>query len=99
MDVHELRRSLAPDRPPARASEPLQALWHDAKGNWERAHVLAQALDDADGAWVHAYLHRKEGDLPNADYWYRRAKRKRPQAALESEWEEIAAALLAKQTA
>lgn len=72
---------------------PLAALWWDARGDWERAHEAAQSVDTADGAWVHAYLHRKEGDLSNADYWYRRAGRRRPMGTLEAEWAEIAAAL------
>ncbi len=73
---------------------PLPAvLWHDARGDWARAHELAQSVETADGAWVHAYLHRKEGDLANADYWYRRAGRRRPDSTLEQEWAEIAAAL------
>lgn len=71
----------------------LAALWHDARGDWARAHELAQSVDTADGAWVHAYLHRKEGDLPNADYWYRRAGRRRPAGTLPEEWAEIARAL------
>ena len=59
--------------PPAGVSPALAAMWHEAKGDWAAAHRLAQAEDDADGAWVHAYLHRVEGDLANAGYWYRRA--------------------------
>lgn len=71
----------------------LAALWWDARGDWARAHEAAQSVDTADGAWVHAYLHRKEGDLSNADYWYRRAGRRRPAGTLEAEWAEIVAAL------
>lgn len=72
----------------------LQALWHEAQGNWHKAHHIAQDIETPDGAWVHAYLHRKEGDLWNADYWYRRAGRTRPEVPLEEEWEEIAQSLL-----
>lgn len=72
---------------------PLAALWWDARGDWQRAHEAAQSVDTAEAAWVHAYLHRKEGDLSNADYWYRRAGRRRAQTSLEAEWAEIAAAL------
>lgn len=72
---------------------PLAALWWDARGDWTRAHEMAQSVETAEGAWVHAYLHRKEGDLPNAEYWYRRAGRRRPDASLAEEWAEIAAAL------
>lgn len=75
----------------------LQALWQDARGNWDGAHALAQAAGGRDGDWVHAYLHRKEGDPGNAAYWYRRAGRSGPPAHqdLETEWAEIATALLA----
>jgi len=72
----------------------LQALWHDARGDWEKAHALAQDVDDASGAWVHAYLHRKEGDLGNAGYWYRRANQPIATDSLESEWDRIADFLL-----
>jgi hypothetical protein len=78
---------------PAGLAPPLAALWWDARGDWERAHEAAQSVDTAEGAWVHAYLHRKEGDLSNADYWYRRAGRRHPSVSLEAEWAEIAAAL------
>ncbi|TCH98244.1 hypothetical protein EJV46_13730 [Roseococcus sp. SYP-B2431] len=89
MEPHALmERETATDLPP-----PLAALWWDARGEWARAHEAAQAVDTAEGAWVHAYLHRKEGDLSNADYWYRRAGRRRPAVTLESEWSEIVAAL------
>jgi hypothetical protein len=71
----------------------LAALWHDARGEWTRAHELAQAVETPEGAWVHAYLHRKEGDLANADYWYRRAGRRRPEAPLDAEWAGIVQAL------
>lgn len=75
----------------------LAALWWDARGDWARAHELAQSVDTADGAWVHGYLHRKEGDLANADYWYRRAGRVRPAVPLAAEWAEIAQAMLLSQ--
>jgi hypothetical protein len=75
-------------------SAPLAALWWDARGDWDKAHEAAQADSGAEAAWVHGYLHRKEGDLANADYWYRRAGRKRPSVALEDEWRMVAAALL-----
>jgi hypothetical protein len=65
-----------------------------AHGDWDRAHGAAQAGEDAASAWVHAYLHRVEGDLANADYWYRRAGRQRPVTELQAEWVAIAAALL-----
>ena len=70
----------------------LAALWWDARGDWVRAHEIAQSVETADGSWVHAYLHRKEGDLGNADYWYRRAGRRPPAVTLDEEWAEIAQA-------
>jgi hypothetical protein len=72
----------------------LRALWWDARGDWNRAHIIAQEVDDASGAWVHAYLHRKEGDLTNAEYWYRRAGKDAARDSLDAEWKRIAAALL-----
>src|SRR6476661_6226305 len=80
--------------PPTGLAGPLLALWWEARGDWTRAHEAAQAGEDADSAWVHAYLHRREGDLANADYWYCRAGRQRPASSLEVEWAAIAAALL-----
>jgi hypothetical protein len=70
-------------------------MWHDAKGDWEAAHRLAQSEETADGAWVHAYLHRVEGDLANAGYWYRRAGRPASEQPLADEWTAIVRALLA----
>jgi hypothetical protein len=95
MTPDALRHSaLAQATPPPGLPCPLLALWWDARGEWDRAHAAAQAGEDAESAWVHAYLHRKEGDLANADYWYRRARRTRPTATLEEEGAAIAAALL-----
>jgi hypothetical protein len=79
---------------PAALTPALTALWHDAAGDWAAAHGVAQDIDDETGAWIHAYLHRKEGDLSNADYWYRRARRTRPAATLDAEWRTIVSALL-----
>jgi len=73
----------------------LQALLLDASGDWDSAHRIAQADPGDFGSWVHAYLHRKEGDLGNASYWYRSAGRKMPQMSLEEEWEYLAMELLA----
>ena len=73
----------------------LQALWYEAQGDWTQAHDLLQDDDSADGAWVHAYLHRVEGDPGNAAYWYRRAGRPVNAAGLADEWRTIASALLA----
>jgi hypothetical protein len=79
---------------PANLPAPLRALWHDAHGDWDRAHALAQDADNEQGAWVHAYLHRKEGDLGNAAYWYGRARQPVAKDSFEEEWERIALALL-----
>lgn len=94
MDLREFRETLTAEAPPAQLSRALQALWYDAKGDWGAAHRLAQAQDDAVGAWVHAYLHRKEGDLANAGYWYARASKPVSSRSLDEEWEEIVSALL-----
>ena len=74
----------------------LRALWYDAKGDWEKAHAIAQSVTGEDAAWVHGYLHRKEGDLSNSAYWYSRAGRNKSTLSLEAEWEEIVNTLLKK---
>ena len=74
----------------------LQALLLDAAGDWESAHSLAQNDPGKDGSWVHAYLHRVEGDTSNAGYWYKRAGKRFPELSLLEEWEYIAMALLKK---
>ena len=89
MTLSEFKATLNEKNPPANLDTLLQALWHDANGDWDKAHTLAQDVADADGSWVHAYLHRKEGDLSNASYWYSRAGRQRPDVSLEEEWERI----------
>ena len=81
--------------PPAGLSPPLRALRHLARGEWDAAHACAQSDPGRDGAWVHAHLHRVEGDPANAGYWYRRAERPVAGSPLDDEWEEIASALLA----
>ena len=96
MTLDEFRQSLTGSQAPPDGLTPLlEALWHDAKGEWDRAHTLAQEVETKDGAWVHAYLHRKEGDLDNAGYWYRRAARDRFTGTLDDEWTSIVTALLA----
>lgn len=72
----------------------LQAMWHEAKGNWNHAHELVQDLENTDAAWIHAYLHRKEGDQWNANYWYRRAGRQMPTKSLDQEWHDLVAHFL-----
>jgi hypothetical protein len=91
--IDQFKATLSSTTPPAVAPL-LVALWHDARGDWEQAHRVAQEIDDRNGAWVHAYLHRKEGDLGNAAYWYERAQQPTATDALDAEWERIAAALL-----
>ena len=92
MDLAQFRASLAVAAPPEGLELALQALWWDAKGDWD--HALAQADEDGVGDWVHAYLHRKEGDAGNAGYWYSRAHKPASRASLAEEWAEIASALL-----
>lgn len=94
MTLDEFRRSLADARVPAGLSPVLRALWHDGKGDWHAAHEVAQDVHAPDGAWVHAYLHRKEGDAANAAYWYRRAGKPVCGDSLDNEWEAIVSAFL-----
>jgi hypothetical protein len=82
------------ERCPSELPPALQALWFDKKGDWAKAHQIVQDVGDADSALVHAYLHRKEGDLSNARYWYRRAGGAEFQGRLDQEWEQIASDLL-----
>jgi hypothetical protein len=93
MTVDEFRATLSSTTSPPVAAL-LLALWYDARGDWEKAHALAQDVDDASGAWVHAYLHRKEGDLGNAGYWYRRANQPIATDSLDAEWTRIVSAVL-----
>jgi len=88
------KASLTDSAPPAGLTPAVEALWYAANGFWERAHDAAQKRDDKAGAWVHAYLHRMEGDEENARYWYGRAGRPVATANNAAEWEEIARALL-----
>jgi hypothetical protein len=94
MNVEEFRDSLGGDRPPEQLSLPLTALWWEAKGDWTKAHESAQQDEGPAGAWVHAYLHRKEGDLSNAGYWYQRAGKPQASVSLDKEWAEIVSALV-----
>jgi hypothetical protein len=93
MTLEEFRATLSRESSP-QVAPALQALWYDARGDWERAHELANDVDDKSGAWVHAYLHRKEGDQGNAAYWYGRANQRVATGSLAAEWEEIVTALL-----
>jgi hypothetical protein len=94
MNLQAFKDSLSEDVPPQGLDGALQALWQEAKGDWEEAHRLAQAQGDEAGAWVHAYLHRVEGDEANAGYWYRRAGKPHSQVPLKEEWEAIVKVLL-----
>jgi hypothetical protein len=93
MTIDEFRASLSAADPPA-VSAALRALWHDARGDWNAAHTVAQAIEGPTGARVHAYLHRKEGDLANAGYWYRHAEQPVATDSLTAEWERLVAELL-----
>ena len=90
----DFRASLSAAAPSADLEPPLAALWWAAKGNWDRAHKIVQDEADANSAWVHAYLHRVEGDLGNAGYWYREAGKPVATGSLETEWERITSSLL-----
>jgi hypothetical protein len=85
----EFKTSLNDSEPAPGLAAPLNSLWYDAKGDWDLAHQQVDHLSDAESAWVHAYLHRKEGDTGNADYWYRRAGKARPATSLAEEWETL----------
>ena len=93
MTLDEFKGTLT-ERTPPDVPRLLQALWHDAKGDWTKAHEIAQEVEDASGALVHAYLHRKEGDAGNAAYWYRRAEQPAANDSLDAEWNRIASDLL-----
>ena len=94
MTLEQFQESLQRELPPGELSSALAGLWWDAKGSWKRAHESAQQDEGPAGSWVHAYLHRKEGDASNAGYWYRRAQKPPSQLSLEQEWLEIAGSLL-----
>ncbi len=94
MTLQEFRDSLVCDEPPRQLNFAMAGLWWDAKGDWKRAHESAQQSEGPAGAWVHAYLHRKEGDSSNAGYWYRRADKTPCRGSFEDEWIQIAESLL-----
>jgi hypothetical protein len=95
MDVDLFQDSLRGEAPPGDLDFALTGLWWDAKGDWARAHEAAQQDEGSRGSWVHAYLHRKEGDQGNAAYWYRRAGRSPASGRLADEWATIVRTLLA----
>src|SRR6266540_3160861 len=101
MTFDEFKKTLTSSKPLDNLSAYLQSLWYDAKDDWNNAHSIIQDIEDLPAgrqgrtaAWIHAYLHRKEGDIGNADYWYRRAGKIRPVNSLEKEWSDIVTALL-----
>jgi hypothetical protein len=96
MEFSEFKESTSGVDPPDFISDYLKALWYDFKGEWEKSHTIIQDIESKTAAWIHAYLHRKEGDIWNADYWYTCAGRKRPLATLEEEWESIVKQLIDK---
>jgi hypothetical protein len=95
MTIDDFTATLSNSTPPDGLAPVLIALWHDGRGNWDAAHTVAQDIPDPDGAWVHAYLHRKERDAGNAAYWYRRAGKPVARVSLEDEWKQIVEAFLA----
>jgi hypothetical protein len=94
VNIADFKASLSGAAPAPDLGAPLAALWWAAKGNWDEAHKIAQDQDTRDSAWVHAYLHRVEGDPGNAGYWYRRAGKPVAIGSLETEWELMVSALL-----
>jgi hypothetical protein len=94
MTFDDFKVTLSGTTPPSTLSPVLQALWYDGKGDWEKAHGIAQEANSVQHSWIHAYLHRKEGDNWNANYWYTRAGKQMPEQSLEEEWEAIVKAFL-----
>jgi hypothetical protein len=99
MTPAEFKRSLTKTKPPSGLSTALEGLWWAGKDDWDTAHRLVMDDGGADCAWVHAYLHRVEGDLDNARYWYRQARRKPAEGELAAEWTAIVAGLLGSKRA
>lgn len=93
MTIDEFAAVCRSGKPPATLAKPLTALYWDARGDWARAHEVAQGITSTEGSLIHAYLHRKEGDQGNARYWYDRAGRPVHGGTLEEEWRAIAAEL------
>lgn len=86
MDLKKFTQMLEENIEPVISSKYLLLHWYDYKGNWDKAHQIVQDIPDSNAAWIHAYLHRKEGDLSNAGYWYSRAGKKSPKTSLNEEW-------------
>jgi hypothetical protein len=96
MTLAEFQATLTNNAPPIDFDNVLQSLWYDAKGNWEMAHTIAQEIHTDSGSWIHAYLHRKEGDSGNAAYWYHMAHKDYPTVELAKEWEQLVVNFLAR---
>jgi hypothetical protein len=88
MTFEQFKSTLTGNVPPG-LSVYLKSLWYDGKGDWNTSHTIIQDVEDKNASWIHAYLHRKEGDIWNADYWYNRAAKKRPDISLNKEWENL----------
>ena len=89
LTIKNFKNSIQSGELPSGSPSHIQALWHDGRGDWEKAHSLIDHLEDPISSHIHAYLHRKEGDIWNADYWYRKAGKSRPDFNLEKEWEHL----------
>jgi hypothetical protein len=96
MTVQEFKSSLSEGEPPKNLTPILKSLWYDGKGDWQGAHNIAQDIHTHEGSWIHAYLHRKEGDNGNASYWYSKASRSMPTLSLQEEWEELVRTFITK---
>ncbi|MEO8582957.1 MAG: hypothetical protein ABI415_04120 [Flavitalea sp.] len=94
MNYYEFIKTLSQEEPPAGLSPLLLSLWYDGKNDWESSHNIAQDVNDKNGSWIHAYLHRKEGDLSNARYWYHKAGKHEPLLSLGEEWKVLVRAVL-----
>ena len=94
MELDEFMQSIKEDTPPQGLSEPLKAMWYARKSDWETAHNIAQSINSELGSWIHAYLHRVEGDLSNAYYWYKRAGKPQFQGSTEAEADDIINSIL-----
>ena len=89
MTLAEFHASLTHNEPPDGLNPLLLSLWYDAKGDWHKSHAIVQDIETKDAALIHAYLHRKEGDIGNAMYWYKIASAKKPDTSLEEEWTQL----------
>lgn len=96
MDFNSFKKSVNDEYPSPGVNGLLKAMWYTANNEWNAAHRIAQENDSIYGSWVHAYLHREEGDTGNASYWYAQAGKMMPETSLESEWDEITKELIEK---